>query len=222
MRRLVAAHADLIAAVEAWDTGEGTAEEDERLSAAVDAVRRERGDFRVAFGERAKALEPEFEASGARLAHLRRSLQDHKVALDPIIEERVLAALSNACAPSVLDADLYRDLLSRLVHAVYDCNEFGVHAAIDDVVAEARDAGVGQRCPICDWPIEVSIEKGCTPGNCSYKPPHGSAEYERIRARREQIAKRPASQLEKFAVGVGAGLDPDVAAVAAGGSGRPR
>jgi hypothetical protein len=40
------------------------------------------------------------------------------------------------------------------------------------------------RCPICDWPMAESVERGCVPDNCSYRPDKGSPEYYRIQARK--------------------------------------
>lgn len=44
------------------------------------------------------------------------------------------------------------------------------------------------RCQVCSWPLAESVEAGCVPGNCSYRPEQGTAEHRRIRARRESIA----------------------------------
>lgn len=43
------------------------------------------------------------------------------------------------------------------------------------------------RCPICDWPLAADLSRGCVPGNCSYRPDEGSAEYARIKKRRDLI-----------------------------------
>lgn len=49
------------------------------------------------------------------------------------------------------------------------------------------------RCPICDWPLANSVDEGCIPGNCSYRPdPHASPEeYARIQRRREVVKTLP-------------------------------
>lgn len=47
-----------------------------------------------------------------------------------------------------------------------------------------------ERCPICDWPFAESAEKGCVPGDCSYRPDE-PAEQERIRKRRADLARAP-------------------------------
>ncbi len=40
-----------------------------------------------------------------------------------------------------------------------------------DGPGEGFEAGVrGVRCPVCHWPFAASAEKGCVPGNCSYRP----------------------------------------------------
>lgn len=51
-------------------------------------------------------------------------------------------------------------------------------------------AGIPERgkCPVCDWPMAATVEDGCVPGNCSYRPTEGSDEHRRIRARREKLA----------------------------------
>lgn len=41
------------------------------------------------------------------------------------------------------------------------------------------------RCDVCDWPIAGPA--GCTPGSCSYRPAHGTPEYERIQNRRRAL-----------------------------------
>jgi len=46
------------------------------------------------------------------------------------------------------------------------------------------------RCEICDWPLHATIQDGCTAGNCSYRPQHGTEEYARIQARREEVTRR--------------------------------
>jgi hypothetical protein len=40
------------------------------------------------------------------------------------------------------------------------------------------------RCIICNWPLAESREKGCVPGDCSYRP-DDPAEQARIRERRQ-------------------------------------
>jgi hypothetical protein len=45
------------------------------------------------------------------------------------------------------------------------------------------------RCEICDWPLAESEEKGCVPGNCSYRP-QDPVEQARIRKRRDDVASR--------------------------------
>lgn len=48
------------------------------------------------------------------------------------------------------------------------------------------------RCEVCGWPLAVSREKGCMAGDCSYRPDQGSAEWYRIKARRDAM-EAPAS-----------------------------
>lgn len=47
------------------------------------------------------------------------------------------------------------------------------------------------RCPICCWPLAATMEQGCVPGNCSYRPdPHASpAEYARVQRNRQALAE---------------------------------
>jgi hypothetical protein len=47
------------------------------------------------------------------------------------------------------------------------------------------------RCPVCDWPMAESMETGCVPGSCSYRPSEGTDEWRRIKARREALAAVP-------------------------------
>jgi len=47
------------------------------------------------------------------------------------------------------------------------------------------------RCPICDWTLAESRDKGCVPGDCSYRPEQGSDEWHRIHARREALKAKP-------------------------------
>jgi hypothetical protein len=43
------------------------------------------------------------------------------------------------------------------------------------------------RCPVCDWPLAATVAEGCVPGNCSYRPPEGTSEYQRIKERRKSL-----------------------------------
>ena len=51
-------------------------------------------------------------------------------------------------------------------------------------------ASVDGRCEICDRPLAKSIEEGCVPGNCSYRPAPFTDECRRIETRRQLIADR--------------------------------
>ena len=44
------------------------------------------------------------------------------------------------------------------------------------------------RCPVCDWAFAESSDKGCVPGNCSYRP-DDPTEQERIRIRLRSLSK---------------------------------
>jgi hypothetical protein len=52
---------------------------------------------------------------------------------------------------------------------------------------EPDAVGSVHRCPICDWPLAESQDKGCIPGDCSYRP-DDPAEQERIRRRRASVS----------------------------------
>lgn len=52
------------------------------------------------------------------------------------------------------------------------------------------------RCEVCDWPLADSIEHGCVPGNCSYRPREGSEEYRRIKKRRAELEAKAADSKE--------------------------
>jgi hypothetical protein len=52
----------------------------------------------------------------------------------------------------------------------------------------ADDYGPG-RCDQCGWTLAESADKGCVSGNCAYRPPDHSPEAQRIRERREALAK---------------------------------
>jgi len=40
------------------------------------------------------------------------------------------------------------------------------------------------RCSVCGWPMAATVQEGCVPGNCSYRPEQGSPEWQRIRSAR--------------------------------------
>jgi hypothetical protein len=44
------------------------------------------------------------------------------------------------------------------------------------------------KCEVCGWPCAKDAASGCVPGNCSYRPPHGTGEYARIARRRKALA----------------------------------
>jgi hypothetical protein len=51
-----------------------------------------------------------------------------------------------------------------------------------------------ERCPICDFPMAETVDKGCVPGSCSYRPEEGSAEYRRIAERKRSLAQPTANK----------------------------
>lgn len=68
--------------------------------------------------------------------------------------------------------------------------------AAPPVAAEQPGSAKPARCEICGWPLEDSIEKGCVPGNCSYRPDPGSEEYARIQRNRERLKTEPVAPAE--------------------------
>ncbi len=61
--------------------------------------------------------------------------------------------------------------------------------AIDDALAEACMPPPRPRCEVCDWPLASTASEGCVPGNCGYRPDHGTEEYYRIQKRRDRLAE---------------------------------
>lgn len=61
------------------------------------------------------------------------------------------------------------------------------HEAWAEEVAAVFQNSVLPRCLICDFPLAATVEDGCVPGNCSYRPADGSPEYYRIEARRRAL-----------------------------------
>jgi hypothetical protein len=43
------------------------------------------------------------------------------------------------------------------------------------------------RCPVCDWLMAPSLDEGCVPGNCCYRPTEGSSEYRRVEERKRGL-----------------------------------
>lgn len=65
----------------------------------------------------------------------------------------------------------------------------------EEIAALAYDneerRALDERCPICDWPLAKSWEKGCVIGNCSYRPDPIAepSEWRRIQRRRALLTK---------------------------------
>jgi hypothetical protein len=55
-------------------------------------------------------------------------------------------------------------------------------------VRTAPSYGPG-RCEVCGWTLAKSIDEGCIPGNCSYRPDDHSPEGRRIAERRKALAE---------------------------------
>ena len=51
------------------------------------------------------------------------------------------------------------------------------------------------RCPICEWPMAKSAHEGCVPGNCSYRPEHGTPEWNRVQRNRQALAEQAKGNL---------------------------
>jgi hypothetical protein len=45
------------------------------------------------------------------------------------------------------------------------------------------------RCKVCNWPLAASVQQGCVPGNCSYRP-SDPQEQARVRERREALSSQ--------------------------------
>lgn len=57
-----------------------------------------------------------------------------------------------------------------------------------DYARRAKELEESRKCPVCDWTFAKSANEGCVPGNCSYRPYEGSAEWWRIKKRRDELA----------------------------------
>jgi hypothetical protein len=57
-------------------------------------------------------------------------------------------------------------------------------------VEPAIGSDITPRCEVCDWPLASCMAQGCVPGNCSYRPPPGSPDHDRIVARRAELAAK--------------------------------
>lgn len=57
------------------------------------------------------------------------------------------------------------------------------------LVMDKNGAAMIARCPICCWPLAATMEEGCVPGNCSYRPdPRAEPdEYARIQRNRQAV-----------------------------------
>ena len=65
--------------------------------------------------------------------------------------------------------------------------DFFGDAAVSHPPSNTPSVDPTPRCEICDWPLAESREKGCVPGDCSYRP-DTPAEQERIRKRRVAVS----------------------------------
>ncbi len=52
------------------------------------------------------------------------------------------------------------------------------------VASNLPAAALPDRCEVCGYALAASLEDGCVPGNCSYRPTIGTAEYHRIMRKR--------------------------------------
>jgi hypothetical protein len=102
------------------------------------------------------------------------------------------------CASDQETEDRFKDLnwtiyRSREDGAVYVrlTSEFmdGRFERIGEESVDLAQATPTPRCEVCDWPLAESREKGCVPGDCSYRP-DDPAEQRRISERRAQLRAR--------------------------------
>lgn len=71
-----------------------------------------------------------------------------------------------------------------------------------------HDYGPG-RCEVCGLALAGAPEFGCVPGNCSFRPHRGSAEYARLERRREALGLRAAAARQVDEAGAARrGADP--------------
>jgi hypothetical protein len=102
-----------------------------------------------------------------------------------------------APSPAVVDAGRKMEVLTPAEQA----NRDAMHAAIfgpakevdldgyaDALAAPAVVEASEGKCEVCGWPCAKDAASGCVPGNCSYRPPHGTGEYARIARRRKALA----------------------------------
>jgi hypothetical protein len=61
----------------------------------------------------------------------------------------------------------------NLLHTEMESIRFLANKALGDsmfAVPPAMTAPDVARCTVCRWPLAESMEQGCVPGNCSYRP----------------------------------------------------
>jgi len=162
------------------------ATERQELAAKLAAAERVQGDERAERDElRAKLSEAERERDEAR--------NETRAALNQI--DRMCSAPS-----TVQTVDIKR--AAREIGQVFVINSDKVceilrrHARPADAEALAKEPEPWKprtgRCDVCDWTLAESRDKGCVPGDCSYRPEQGSPEWYRIKARQEEIERQRA------------------------------
>lgn len=140
-----------------------------------------------------------------REAHLRTELAKLSAVkveeVAPVLERfRQAFGVDVPRAPEVLPEDLFETYRTERLN---DYTDEEHRAFLAGVSAARREGGIGKaaahaavgaepkpgRCEVCEWPLAETMEKGCVPGNCSYRPAYGSDEHRRIQERRAQLAK---------------------------------
>lgn len=116
------------------------------------------------------------------------------------LHNAISAYLASAPSPAALEPVTVEALEDALEYVEADLRErFSVSG--QNLRDQIRRALIGQtarnaepvawrdpsRCEICDWPLADSPEKGCVPGDCSYRP-DDPVEQARIRHRRDSVS----------------------------------
>jgi len=135
--------------------------------------------------------------------------------LNEAAEQSLLAVLRKHARPA--DAEALLRLFLDTPGGGEDGCRAGIHAVLSHMgLALAAKPAPWKprpgRCDICDWTLAESRDKGCVPGDCSYRPEQGSPEWYRIKARQEEIERQLSSTAPNS---IGAGFVPDFGAIGA-------
>jgi hypothetical protein len=232
--------AELNEAAIRWASGDRTGAEDEALEAAVERFRQARGDYRA---ENQAAIT---RASLELREHCIRELSSHGV---PVTTESI-AACRTAVSSYAMAAQADRDLLERLVQAIEGTiaePSTELRMLLEEAYAEGIERPAELEEPSCAR-CSCTSERACADGCfwASVEPPicsacltgpeidamlealsatsvglHMQAEH-LLQLRERRIVLPSSNNLGDWAGRLGRGEDADVAAVAVGGTGRPR